>query len=69
MAPSNFLALNPEAQQLALKTQGQSLATGMQQLLGDAGKGMSQTDENHSRSGAMSPPPKARWCSRTNCSS
>ena len=46
MAPSNFLALNPEAQQLALKTQGQSLATGMQQLLGDAGKGhVSQTDE------------------------
>ena len=46
MAPSNFLALNPEAQQLALKTQGQSLAAGMQQLLGDAGKGhVSQTDE------------------------
>jgi polyhydroxyalkanoate synthase subunit PhaC len=47
MAPSNFLALNPEAQQLALKTQGQSLAAGMQQLLGDAGKGhVSQTDES-----------------------
>ncbi|HRH88727.1 MAG TPA: class I poly(R)-hydroxyalkanoic acid synthase [Rubrivivax sp.] len=47
MAPSNFLALNPEAQQLALKTQGQSLATGMTHLLGDAGKGhVSQTDES-----------------------
>ncbi len=47
MAPSNFLALNPEAQQLALKTQGQSLAAGMQHLLGDAGKGhVSQTDES-----------------------
>ena len=47
MAPSNFLALNPEAQQLALKTQGQSLAAGMQHLLGDAGKGhLSQTDES-----------------------
>ena len=47
MAPSNFLALNPEAQQLALKTQGQSLASGMQLLLGDAGKGhLSQTDES-----------------------
>jgi polyhydroxyalkanoate synthase subunit PhaC len=47
MAPSNFLALNPEAQQLALKTQGQSLAAGMKQLLGDAGKGhVSQTDES-----------------------
>ena len=46
MAPSNFLALNPEAQQLALKTQGQSLAAGMQHLLDDAGKGhVSQTDE------------------------
>jgi len=47
MSPSNFLALNPEAQQLALKTQGQSLAAGMQHLLGDAGKGhLSQTDES-----------------------
>ena len=47
MAPSNFLALNPEAQQRALKTQGQSLAEGMKLLLGDAGKGhVSQTDES-----------------------
>lgn len=47
MAPSNFLALNPEAQQLALKTQGKSLADGLQHLLGDARKGhMSQTDES-----------------------
>ena len=47
MAPSNYLALNPEAQQLALKTQGQSLAAGMKQLMGDAGKGhVSQTDES-----------------------
>ena len=47
MSPSNFLALNPEAQQLALKTQGQSLAAGMQHLFGDAGKGhVSQTDES-----------------------
>jgi len=47
MAPSNFLALNPEAQQLALKTQGQSLAAGMQHLLDDASKGhVSQTDES-----------------------
>jgi polyhydroxyalkanoate synthase subunit PhaC len=47
MAPSNFLALNPEAQQLALKTQGQSLAAGIKHLLGDAGKGhVSQTDES-----------------------
>jgi polyhydroxyalkanoate synthase len=46
MAPSNFLALNPEAQQLALRTQGKSLADGMRNLLGDAGRGhLSQTDE------------------------
>ena len=46
MAPSNFLALNPEAQQLALRTQGKSLAAGLQHLLGDARKGhVSQTDE------------------------
>ncbi len=46
-SPSNFLALNPEAQQLALQTQGQSLAAGMQHLLGDAAKGhVSQTDES-----------------------
>ena len=45
-SPSNFLALNPEAQQLALRTQGKSLAAGLQHLLGDARKGhVSQTDE------------------------
>jgi polyhydroxyalkanoate synthase len=45
-SPSNFLALNPEALHKALETQGQSLATGMQQLLADLQKGrVSQTDE------------------------
>jgi polyhydroxyalkanoate synthase len=47
VAPSNFLAFNPEAQQLALRTEGKSLLAGMQHLLGDAGKGhVSQTDES-----------------------
>ena len=47
VSPSNFLALNPEALQKALSTQGQSLATGMQQLLDDTRKGhVSQTDES-----------------------
>ncbi|HYN61022.1 MAG TPA: class I poly(R)-hydroxyalkanoic acid synthase [Rubrivivax sp.] len=47
IAPSNFLALNPEAQQLALKTEGKSLVAGLQQLLDDARKGrVSQTDES-----------------------
>jgi polyhydroxyalkanoate synthase len=47
IAPSNFLALNPEAQQVALNSEGKSLLAGMQQLLHDAGKGrVSQTDES-----------------------
>ena len=46
IAPSNYLALNPEAQAKALQTQGHSLAAGMQHLLADARKGhLSQTDE------------------------
>jgi polyhydroxyalkanoate synthase len=46
VAPSNFLALNPEAMAKALQTQGQSLVAGVQHLLADAGKGhVSQTDE------------------------
>ncbi len=46
-SPSNFLALNPEALHKALATQGESLATGMQLLLGDLKKGhVSQTDES-----------------------
>jgi polyhydroxyalkanoate synthase subunit PhaC len=47
VAPSNFLALNPEAQQKALQTKGQSLVTGIKHLLADARKGrVSQTDES-----------------------
>ena len=46
-APSNFLALNPEAQRKAIDTQGESLAQGMKQLLNDVRQGhMSQTDES-----------------------
>ncbi len=45
-APSNYLALNPEALRKAIDTQGQSLANGVQHLLGDLQQGrMSQTDE------------------------
>ncbi|NBQ90275.1 MAG: class I poly(R)-hydroxyalkanoic acid synthase [Betaproteobacteria bacterium] len=45
-SPANFLALNPEAQQKALDTQGQSIARGLEQLLADIRQGhMSQTDE------------------------
>ncbi len=46
-SPSNFLALNPEAQKKAVETQGQSIAKGMEQLLADIRQGhMSQTDES-----------------------
>ncbi|MFT3719624.1 class I poly(R)-hydroxyalkanoic acid synthase [Pseudorhodoferax sp.] len=46
-APSNFLALNPDAQALALKTKGESIAKGMQNLLHDIAQGhVSMTDES-----------------------
>ena len=46
MSPSNYLALNPEALQKAVSTQGESLAKGLQNLLHDIGQGhVSMTDE------------------------
>ena len=46
-SPSNFLALNPEAQKLALQSKGETLARGLQQLWGDLQRGhVSQTDES-----------------------
>ncbi len=46
-APSNFLALNPEALKKAAETQGESMAKGMQNLLHDIRQGhMSMTDES-----------------------
>jgi polyhydroxyalkanoate synthase len=46
-APSNFLALNPEAQRRALETKGQSIAQGLRHLWGDVQQGrLSQTDES-----------------------
>ena len=45
-SPSNYLALNPEAQRKALATKGESLTTGLQQLWSDIKQGhLSQTDE------------------------
>jgi len=47
-APSNFLALNPEAQQALIATQGESLRLGIQNLLADLSRGrITQTDETH----------------------
>ena len=46
-APSNYLALNPEAQRKALDTQGESLGQGIRQLVHDVRQGhVSQTDES-----------------------
>src|SRR4051812_42880228 len=46
-APSNFLALNAEAQKKAVETRGESIAKGMQNLLKDMQQGhVSMTDES-----------------------
>ncbi|MGH8805757.1 MAG: class I poly(R)-hydroxyalkanoic acid synthase, partial [Polaromonas sp.] len=46
-APSNFLALNAEAQQKAIKSQGESIAQGLTNLLQDMKQGhVSMTDES-----------------------
>lgn len=48
MAPSNFLATNPDAQHTLLQTKGMSLAQGIQNFFTDLQKGhLSQTDESH----------------------
>ena len=47
IAPSNFLATNPEAIKLALQSRGASLAQGMVNLLADAQRGrIAMTDES-----------------------
>ena len=46
MSPANFLLTNPEAQKKLLDTRGESLWTGIQNMLADLQKGkISQTDE------------------------
>ena len=46
-APSNFMALNADALQLAVQTQGQSIAQGMQNMFHDLQQGhVSMTDES-----------------------
>jgi polyhydroxyalkanoate synthase len=47
MSPSNYLALNPEAQRKAIETKGESLTTGALHLMRDLQQGhVSQTDES-----------------------
>ena len=46
-SPSNYLALNPEAQKKAIETKGESLLQGLAHLWDDAQRGhLSQTDES-----------------------
>ncbi|MGZ5713428.1 MAG: class I poly(R)-hydroxyalkanoic acid synthase [Caldimonas sp.] len=46
-APSNYLALNPEAQKKAIETKGESIGQGLRQLWDDMQRGhLSQTDES-----------------------
>ena len=46
-SPSNFFALNPEAQKTLLDSKGESLRQGVMNLLGDMQRGkISQTDES-----------------------
>ncbi len=46
-SPANSMALNPEAQALAIESKGQSVAAGLKNLFADAKQGhMSQTDES-----------------------
>ena len=46
LSPSNYLATNPQSLRLALETGGDSLATGIKNLIEDIGKGqISMTDE------------------------
>ena len=47
MAPSNFLVTNPDAQQKAIETQGESIARGIANMLHDLRQGhVSMTDES-----------------------
>ncbi|MGH8698676.1 MAG: PHA/PHB synthase family protein, partial [Burkholderiales bacterium] len=46
LSPANYAATNPEAIKAALESHGETLAQGIRNLIGDAGKGrISQTDE------------------------
>jgi polyhydroxyalkanoate synthase subunit PhaC len=46
IAPSNYAVTNPEVLKLALQTKGESMSTGLKQLMGDMEKGrISMTDE------------------------
>ena len=71
MSPANFAATNPEALKLALESQGESVQAGFANLLEDC---QARPHLDHRRDRLRGRPqrgacPRARWCSRTSCSS
>jgi Poly(3-hydroxyalkanoate) synthetase len=65
-SPSNFFALNPEAQKTLLDSKGESLRQGVMNLLGECSAARFRRRTNRvSWSAKISRTPKARWCSRT----
>ena len=65
LSPSNFAATNPEFIKTAVETKGESIARGIQNLLGDLEGRISMTDDaafEIGRNLALTP---GRWSSRT----
>ena len=73
VSPSNHALTNPDVIKRTKETNGANLVQGFANLLEDvsSGKGIVQrrTDPTRSRRARPSPRRRAKWCSRTTCSS
>jgi polyhydroxyalkanoate synthase len=74
LAPTNFLATNPDALERALATDGQSLVDGLANLVRDLESNQGElvvtlADARRSGWARTWPPRRARSCSATACSS
>jgi hypothetical protein len=69
LAPTNFVLTNPEVLKTTLDTRGRNLLDGLKHLLEDLDRGDGKLAIRPTSRpvswGAMWPPPRARWCSRT----